>query len=528
MTRIIPIAIALACLAACGPRPGSDPLPGGVPQMTCGGAESLGGALLDPDWQGNVILEPVDLDCRWEGSSFPMYRRAHDGALFYRPLFKVAEPPRVDELDDSSGRTLMFDLVMAVPDPEAACRTTEGGPTDLPVDTARPLPLTNAKLKLESPVASSVCEMGDGQTLAVLGDEEWFRVKLEDADAAERVEGALALDPSLLALRVYWQSVGSLRAIRCTVVDEGLKLLEKWRIESDLRSAGLTPLEDGETWLLGPDGVKKARGVVTASIVQAIQDFGPFSCSSEILGEVVAAELLQSWQTGTQAGDDGVQLVTVKVADVTRSWLVERIGRDAPLMPVAGEEVVRGGCCSVQCEGCCDERADCLGASQQTEQRCGTGEPGKPCTSCPSDEICKDGKCWRPPYMEGSYEVSLVAVDVDGRCGLMEVGGCDLDVGFRLPGEEQYDTFAGPDNANHVQIVELMLTGADAQTAMEGFDVTLSDRDPFSDDFLGSCTVSITNHHLAQAFKDPGGAVFFQPCQKSWVQVGFKVQLTPQ
>ena len=290
----MPAWCAAAVLCGCGPPPAQGGSPEAPPHLTCGGGGSLGG-LQDPGFTAGVVLEPVQADCSWESTSFPMYRRVQDGALFYRPLFVVVQPPELDALDDPDERTLMFHFLVRAPDPRAACRQPPDPLRELALQTAEPLPLTNAKLKLESPVATDVCEMGDGASLQVLGDQETVRVTFAEAGDARRVMEALEQDPSLLALRVYWESVGSILALRCSIDGESLELLERGRIESEMRSADLAPAEDGTTWILDDGQVRTVRSVVQEALDEVLRDFPPRTCPADT-AEVLAGQIVESWK----------------------------------------------------------------------------------------------------------------------------------------------------------------------------------------------------------------------------------------
>ncbi len=510
-------------IVACGPRSGLVSGTDGTPELVCSGGASIGAGNLDPGFGANTILEPVDVDCRWEGTAFPMYRRSHDGALFYRPLLSVVKRPEVDRLFDPAGRTVTLRVLMAAPDPSAACRPRPGREAEPGLASARPLPLTRFKLKLESPVSSGVCEMGDGSSLVTLADEELVHVRFDEADQAGRFVEALEKDLSLMALRGYYESVGHVRALRCGVDAMALGHLDEEDLVGVLASAGLTSTGTHASLLLLAGDPDEAHLALAGALEEALVDFVPRTCPADMAASL-ADGLLAKWSTPAVEPPGGT---LVAVGDVTLDWLEQGIAAAASLLPVADEVVVRGGCCEAGCDGCCDERADCLLAPAQTEDRCGTGHPGDACVVCEADRICKDSKCWTPPYMDARYELTLVGVDVDSRCGAMEVGACDLSVSYGLVGGAAKEFHAGPDDTSSVLVGALMLSGADAVTTMCGFEVTVTDRDPFSDDLLGSCTVAVRKQHLARSFKDPAGVEFETTCAEDWITVRFMVQVSP-
>ncbi len=569
-------------LASCGPRPGPEHGPGeGGITLECGGGGSLAPGTIDPGWSDETVLVPVAADCRWEGMPFRLYRRAPDGALFYRPLLKIVDAPEKDTFADPSGRTLSLALLTRVPDVEAACRMDE----ELALDGAEPMPLSLLRMRLEAPLKSEACEMG-GSGPVFLADEEIVLVTFPDRSTVERVLDAFEKDPAKIGLRIYYELVGSVRETRCRVDED--EATGRHGLASLLREKGL---EVDSNAVLYATAATRDRAVKTieAELGDAIADFPPLACEASTRS-TVASRLVDSWTTrtfkpgdaahavalsmaNTEPGDErsladacrkaveaasgkeiaakmgsdvtgfdlksnfdafagssvdcpeGPEVLEIEIGDLDASVIDPILASLAPLAPFADEIVMHAGTCSASCSGCCDERRDCASASDQDEQRCGTGAPGESCVQCTPDTIC-DGTCVTPPFMDAVYNVTLVSVEA-WRCGLMEVGGCDLDVRYGLHSGSELHSISGPNNASSVDINAVLLKDADPDAAMEGFEVEIDERDPFANDFLGSCNVAVGKEHLVAAFRRKGAPVSEQECQKSTNLVHFKVELGP-
>ena len=126
---------------------------------------------------------------------------------------------------------------------------------------------------------------------------------------------------------------------------------------------------------------------------------------------------------------------------------------------------------------------------------------------------------------ETTYDLVFVEVHATS-CGGMEVGACDIDLEWKV-GDGEWQSRSGPKNAGGVTLDLPLMQNVPPDAILEGFDVSLTDRDPFVDDDLGSCHVDPGKEHLVAAFRKKGAPDSEQSCGKSSNTVVFRVELNP-
>lgn len=301
--KTITMATLLALCAACGaaPAPGPTGLDSSNVHLVCGtgGPSSARHARTET----NINLEREAVRCSWEGVEIPVFRReGDDRALFYRAPFKPIGPFEIDELADSSGRTVKFRLATRVPDLQAVCDTTDEG-LRAALASAQPLPLDAVSLTLEEPVRSTSCTLRSPGMEHFFGAEEPVRLTLPDAAAAQRVLSALSARPTELALSVRYALHGLRRVPHCVVETGQLRRLDARAGANILRrgSAGVSIDVDGRrtsdataVYVTG-QGLRELRAELTESVRHSITSFDPHQCDPEIARRF-AADTIEGWR----------------------------------------------------------------------------------------------------------------------------------------------------------------------------------------------------------------------------------------
>lgn len=207
------VPLALAALAGCQAAHGATPAATAAPRIEIVCQDDT------PEEMSPPMVEAISLDrlpanCRWQGTSFPIFGRRAAGsspvrydAVYYRPLLRPLGSPRIDSMSDATGSTVRIDLETQLPSLGGLCDGVGNLPARL-LDGAQPLAVYALDVSFESPIIPGQCHLRLPGSVHHVGGSEVVRLRFSSAADAESFISTVTSDPSELALRIRYAVAG--------------------------------------------------------------------------------------------------------------------------------------------------------------------------------------------------------------------------------------------------------------------------------------------------------------------------------